>query len=284
MMEHDRDPLRKIQTKHAPEVQADIGTALKAARTKKGHTIEAVSQHTRIPKKFLDALEGNRFDEFPALAYLRGFLKTYCDYLEVDFDALWIQIVPKAPAEPAAQSQPAPSKAPAAKAAGPAQPRPTTTDDGHAPHAAPRPAARADKKPAHPQPHGPAQPSKAVAGVLVALGGLGLIVGLFLMNARKPAVRVHEVSLPPAALQPIKAPTAAQVVIVYRSDTWVSIAADGAAQFEGRVPQGAKQQWSAKKELALRASDPEALKITINGAPVALPAPQADGTFRVEVP
>ncbi|MBU6430493.1 MAG: helix-turn-helix domain-containing protein, partial [Cyanobacteria bacterium REEB65] len=75
-MESDRDPLRKIPTKHAPEVKADIGSALKAARTRKGATLEAVGQHTRIPKKFLDALENNRFEEFPALAYLRGFLKS----------------------------------------------------------------------------------------------------------------------------------------------------------------------------------------------------------------
>src|SRR5579883_848902 len=88
-MQNERDPLRKIPTKHAPEPKADIGSTLRAAREKRGHTLEAVSQQTRISRRFLEALEKNRFDEFPALAYLRGFLKSYCDYLELEFEPLW---------------------------------------------------------------------------------------------------------------------------------------------------------------------------------------------------
>ena len=59
-MESDRDPLRKIPTKYAPEAKADIGSSLKAARVKKGASLDAVSQQTRISKRFLEALEANR--------------------------------------------------------------------------------------------------------------------------------------------------------------------------------------------------------------------------------
>jgi cytoskeletal protein RodZ len=71
------DPLRKIQAQHVPETRGDIGSKLKAARQKRGQSVEAVVSHTRIPKKLIEALEGNRLEEFPALAYLRGFLRTY---------------------------------------------------------------------------------------------------------------------------------------------------------------------------------------------------------------
>src|SRR5882762_8006576 len=87
-----KQSLRKIPASRPPESQADIGSILKAAREQKGHTLDSVSQHTRISRKFLAALEANKFEEFPALAYLRGFLKSYCDYLEIEFAPLWLKV------------------------------------------------------------------------------------------------------------------------------------------------------------------------------------------------
>ena len=91
------DPLRRLHTPLVPEIKTEIGAALKAARLKKGQSLEAVSQQTRISKRFLSALEENRFEEFPALAYLRGFLKSYCDYLDLDFEAFWRAIQAETP-------------------------------------------------------------------------------------------------------------------------------------------------------------------------------------------
>ena len=94
----------------------DIGSALRQARLRRGESLDVVQQQTRIPKKLIEALETNRFEEFPAVVYLRGFLKSYCDHLELDFEPLWSQIdpakpkpEPQAPAEP----QPEPEEAPA---------------------------------------------------------------------------------------------------------------------------------------------------------------------------
>ncbi|OGR85922.1 MAG: hypothetical protein A3J74_11410 [Elusimicrobia bacterium RIFCSPHIGHO2_02_FULL_57_9] len=95
--------------------RAEVGAALKSIRVKKGLTVDVISQHTRIPKKFLEAIEDNRFDELPAPAYLRGFLKNYCDYLDMEFEPLWNSALqqmgpaaPKLPPQAPHQDLPAP--------------------------------------------------------------------------------------------------------------------------------------------------------------------------------
>lgn len=278
-MEPSHDPLRKIQTKHAPETKADIGSQLKAARTKRGHTIDAVSQQTRIPKKWLEALEANRLEEFPALAYLRGFLKTYCDYLEVDFEALWNEIVPKNPPPADAAAKPAAAPTPAPKpAAAPAV------------HAAPKhepKKAHASAHDAHGHGHAPAGPSSSpITGpaALVLVGILAAALGLFLKFSGGRHQAAVEQPATPAALQPLKTSVQAQFSLLFREDMWVSISVDGADSFEGRVPRGTKQDWTAKKTLVLRASDPQALKLTVNGNPATLPSPDSEGRFKIEAP
>jgi cytoskeletal protein RodZ len=310
-MESHSDPLRKIPTKHAPEAKADIGSSLKAARVKKGASLEAVSQHTRISKRFLDALENNRFEEFPALAYLRGFLKGYCDYLEVDFDALWKQVVEtpaaaqpaegQAPAPAAAPSPktptPAPKAGPAAPAAAAPAPKPAAkpAPAAHKPEpAAHKPAPASHAPAAHGQPAGghaaaPASASGAVAGILIALSAAAILGGIFFITPKKapappPPVEAPPAAQTPAALQPLKPATEPQLTLVFRRDMWVSVSVDGVEKFQGRVPQGAKQEWKGKRALTLRASDPQALKLTLNGSPYTLPAPDAAGNFRIEAP
>lgn len=71
------------------EEAKNLGSLLRQSRTQKGLSLESVQQRTRIPRKFLEALEENRFEDFPAPVYLRGFLHTYCEFLDMDFDQLW---------------------------------------------------------------------------------------------------------------------------------------------------------------------------------------------------
>ncbi|MDD5629329.1 MAG: helix-turn-helix transcriptional regulator, partial [Elusimicrobia bacterium] len=95
----------------ASALAAEVGATLAAARLGRGYSLESVSQHTRIPRKFLEALEAGRFDDLPAPVYLRSFLADYCEYLELDFRPLWDKLHP-APA-PAAAAAASPAQAPA---------------------------------------------------------------------------------------------------------------------------------------------------------------------------
>ncbi len=61
-----------------------IGMTLRSARIQRGLTIEQVAQDTRISARFLEALEDEAFDELPAPVYVRGFLRSYSNYLRLD--------------------------------------------------------------------------------------------------------------------------------------------------------------------------------------------------------
>ncbi|MBI2765836.1 MAG: helix-turn-helix domain-containing protein [Chloroflexi bacterium] len=65
-----------------------IGKSLREARVERGLTIEQVSQETRISARFLQALEAERFEELPAPVYVRGFLRSYANFLHLDPEPL----------------------------------------------------------------------------------------------------------------------------------------------------------------------------------------------------
>lgn len=249
--EPGQEPLRRIPTKHAQEARGDVGPTLKAARLKKGLPYETVAQQTRIPKRYLEALENNRFEEFPALVYLRGFLKGYCDFLELDFESLWKSVT----AEPGAENEGNGGQKP---------PEAGTTAPTRTP-------------PKTPLPPKATPPSGALPLIL----GLGVTLALAVWLGR-PAPRTPGKEETPAALRPFASPVEPRLVVEFRKDTWVSIAVDGSVRFEGRVPQGARQEWKAKKSLALRAADPESLRLTLNDAPYPLPAPDSSGAYLIE--
>ena len=61
-----------------------IGEMLLSAREKKGLTLEAVSQETKIPATTLQYLETDNFEAIPAKVYATGFLRTYAQMLGLD--------------------------------------------------------------------------------------------------------------------------------------------------------------------------------------------------------
>ncbi len=63
---------------------ASIGETLREARKKKGISEEAASKALRIKLDRLQDLEEDRYDQFPALVYVRSFLRHYADYLGID--------------------------------------------------------------------------------------------------------------------------------------------------------------------------------------------------------
>ena len=72
---------------------AGIGQTLRATRERRGITVEQVAQDTRISLRFIEALEDEQFDELPAPVYVRGFLRSYANYLKLDPQPLLDQLV-----------------------------------------------------------------------------------------------------------------------------------------------------------------------------------------------
>ncbi len=63
-----------------------LGDTLKSAREERGISIDQAIHETNISRNYLEALENEDFDEFPAEAYLIGFLRNYSDFLGLDGD------------------------------------------------------------------------------------------------------------------------------------------------------------------------------------------------------
>ncbi|MCO5200937.1 MAG: helix-turn-helix domain-containing protein, partial [Chloroflexi bacterium] len=72
---------------------AGIGETLRLTREHRGLSIEQVAQDTRISVRFLEALEAEQFDELPAPVYVRGFLRSYANYLKIDAQPLLDSLV-----------------------------------------------------------------------------------------------------------------------------------------------------------------------------------------------
>lgn len=213
-------------TDAAPVSPPDIGSVLKEARLRRGQTLDVVHQHTRIPKKLLEALETNRFDDFPAPVYLRGFLKGYCDHLDVDFEPLWSKIAPPKPAEVKKDEEPQKEA-----------PRPLPVQQ---PNLLPW----------------------VVVGGFLAVGGLFFALkedGPSAPKVQPPAPK------PPAAIAPIQKTEKMKLKVVFKGDAWVRLHADGQLRFEGRAPAGFTQEWAAMDSFTIRTSESQNVGLTLDG-------------------
>lgn len=61
-----------------------LGETLRKARIEKNITFEDAERVTRIPRKYLEALELENFGILPAPVYARGFLRSYASYLGLE--------------------------------------------------------------------------------------------------------------------------------------------------------------------------------------------------------
>ena len=95
-----------------------IGERLIEAREERGLTLEDAERDTRISRRYLQALEDERFDIIPAPVYARGFLRSYSQYLGLETapllarfpqDALAPSASPPAPARGESRTSQGPS-------------------------------------------------------------------------------------------------------------------------------------------------------------------------------
>jgi cytoskeletal protein RodZ len=66
-----------------------IGEILKRTRESRNLTVETVNRETKISVNVIRALEQDDLESFSSETYLKGFLKNYAKYLELEPDQLW---------------------------------------------------------------------------------------------------------------------------------------------------------------------------------------------------
>lgn len=63
---------------------SSIGTALKEARAKKSVSLEEVHSRIKIHPRVLQLLEENKFEKLPSPLFVKSFLKSYAEFLEIN--------------------------------------------------------------------------------------------------------------------------------------------------------------------------------------------------------
>lgn len=64
-------------------MNSTVSEAIRKKREKLGISIEKVTEKTRIPGKFLQAVEESRWEEFPSAFHRRSYLRLYLSYLKL---------------------------------------------------------------------------------------------------------------------------------------------------------------------------------------------------------
>jgi len=62
----------------------EIGSTLRETRVRRKTTLQQAEDDTKIRVKYIQAMENEDFDLMPSPAYVKGFLRTYSDYLGLD--------------------------------------------------------------------------------------------------------------------------------------------------------------------------------------------------------
>jgi cytoskeleton protein RodZ len=62
----------------------EIGSTLREARVRRKLTLQQVEEDTKIRVKYVQAMENEDFELIPSPTYVKGFLRTYSEYLGLD--------------------------------------------------------------------------------------------------------------------------------------------------------------------------------------------------------
>src|SRR5215211_6029851 len=77
-------PAAPARLQHLLATMFEIGTSLREARVRQGLEFAELEHATKIRGKYLRALEDEEFELLPAQTYVKGFLRTYAEYLGLD--------------------------------------------------------------------------------------------------------------------------------------------------------------------------------------------------------
>lgn len=64
----------------------NLSELVKVERVKRGVSLEKISEDTKIPIKFLEYIEEEKWENFPNDVYKKAVLKKYLNYLKIEFD------------------------------------------------------------------------------------------------------------------------------------------------------------------------------------------------------
>ncbi len=250
----------------------EIGNTLREARLRRGLDISHCEAETKIRGKYLRAMEEEHFDVLPAPTYVRGFLRAYADFLELDGQLVLDEYesrfgVPRDPKEQEPFAPRRPGSAPTTRArAGTERGRRGGGGGG----------GRAG---------GQRRRRRTETQLLwLAIGGVLAVALLVWLGVGDSSTRPTSIPTTPpstqptnpaaaAAVPPVKAPSKPKLVKIVLSGTgvtgsWVQVRgrnATGPVVYEGTLTPGQAYAFSVKRSLWIDAGNPSELVASVNG-------------------
>ena len=266
-----------------------VGSQLQRARLDRKLSLANVTEKTKIQPWVLEAIEADRLQEMMSPIYVKGFIGTYARFLRLDPETVLAQLPwPQPPEPPVQEATPPPAPAIPVAIRWPTLPLPLVRRLGTAAvicaavagvvivnplrwmphislpsfrlptlvrhdtrtiHPSRRATPKVAKRPAPPQ---PSQPAAPLAPKLASVTPVN--------EPLKPPV-------PPALTVPL-ATEALELTIIANRATWVQVRADGKLITQERLPRGANERWTAKKQFELVVAKPTQVEVTLNGQPI----------------
>jgi cytoskeletal protein RodZ len=241
MAKPDPEP-EPLQEEQLETELPSVGEQLKAAREKKGLSLEDVAAQTRIPLRHLASIETGDWDNLPAPTYTIGFAKNYAGAVGLDRSEIGNQLREEMGGQRFATN--------AADVFEPADPRRT-------------------------------MPKSLVFGGIAAVIVLVVLMtwlnnrslqqvpvnGAQQASAPAPAATPATPAKQPAPSAPAPATAQGPVVLAATGPAWIHVTDQGKTLFEGELQAG--QTYTVPQNAAapmLKAGKPEALNVTVGGA------------------
>jgi cytoskeleton protein RodZ len=218
----------------------EIGNSLREARLRQALDFPEIEQGTKIRGKYLRALEDEQFEVLPAQTYVKGFLRSYAEYLGLDgqlyvdeYNSRFVVGEEEAPSRPRRSAPPS---------------------------------------------RGVRVQSRVL--VLTLLGIAAVTALVIVAWTRGEPQKEEPVGLGKAPAKPVVAPkphraatVARLLVTARRGDCWLQVhrgSATGTILFQGTLENGQNQVFTGRK-LWLTLDRPENLRIVLNGRTRRLP-------------
>jgi cytoskeletal protein RodZ len=233
------------------ESLALLGAQLRQAREQHGLTLEEVAAETLIQPRMLQAIETGNLQALPEPVYIQGMIRRIADTLGLNGTEF-------------AKSFPV------------ATHTPTMVEPF---------------KMADPVSLRPIHLYWVYLGVIIAaVGGLSFLMNRggtnsgVATNTPRPNAAVSPANPRPTPVAtPI--PTQVQAAVTAQQEAWLEVRADGKVIYEGTMTPGAKQTWTAKKELNLYSGNAGGVMVSLNGAPakpLGKPGQRGEATYKLD--
>jgi cytoskeletal protein RodZ len=284
------------------EKATSLGEALLRERRRQGLSLSDVEAGTRIRGRMIEALEKGDYDALPSPAYVKGYIQSYADFLDIPAGPLVAQYRSEHGDRP-------------------------REDKGHPYITAPTPALQGGSKSTKRRAgtlradtsgrrHLPGPPRGVWLAIVVLALVILSVIGIARLFARpvqqvpplpqsgpatsspsasKPAsaeatpsgVAQPGTATPTGTAQATTTPAAppGQFVLVVSVKpgraSWTRITVDGLKAFEGTLPAGTTKTYTVKKKATVRAGQPSALEVTKDGKPLTFP--DSNGTASLSI-